>query len=151
MKDYKNVMSTMKMNDYQEQAMTTRMASCNNFAYMFLNLVGEVGELAEKTERNYFQGELKDVVLTTKAIGSLASLRAKKIRKWEDTELMQMRPQYTEEEKDLMKKECGDILWQLGGFCDYMGWTLEEVAEQNLEKLASRKARGVIDGNGDNR
>jgi hypothetical protein len=32
-----------------------------------------------------------------------------------------------------------------------MGWSLEEVAEQNLKKLASRKSRNVIDGNGDKR
>lgn len=32
-----------------------------------------------------------------------------------------------------------------------MGWNLEDVAQGNLDKLASRKARGVIDGSGDNR
>jgi hypothetical protein len=32
-----------------------------------------------------------------------------------------------------------------------MGWSLEDVAKSNLEKLASRKQRGVIDGEGDNR
>nr|CAI9751227.1 hypothetical protein WMHIBSEC_WMHIBSEC_CDS_0051 [Caudoviricetes sp.]CAI9751786.1 hypothetical protein AZFZUZMX_AZFZUZMX_CDS_0051 [Caudoviricetes sp.] len=32
-----------------------------------------------------------------------------------------------------------------------MGWKLEDVAKLNLEKLASRQQRGVIDGNGDNR
>jgi hypothetical protein len=30
-----------------------------------------------------------------------------------------------------------------------MGWSLEEVAQQNLEKLAARKQAGTIDGNGD--
>ena len=37
------------------------------------------------------------------------------------------------------------------GLCRVMGWTLEEVCQANLDKLASRKGRGVIDGNGDNR
>jgi hypothetical protein len=32
-----------------------------------------------------------------------------------------------------------------------MGWSLEDVAQMNLDKLASRKERNVIDGNGDNR
>ena len=31
------------------------------------------------------------------------------------------------------------------------GTTLEAVAQANLDKLASRKARGVIGGSGDNR
>lgn len=47
--------------------------------------------------------------------------------------------------------EAGDILWQLSGLCEVMGWRLEDVAKANLEKLASRKQRGVIDGEGDNR
>lgn len=32
-----------------------------------------------------------------------------------------------------------------------MCWTLEDVAQANLDKLASRQQRGVIDGNGDHR
>ena len=36
-------------------------------------------------------------------------------------------------------------------FNDRFGFTLEEVMQQNLDKLASRRERGVIDGNGDNR
>jgi NTP pyrophosphatase (non-canonical NTP hydrolase) len=50
-----------------------------------------------------------------------------------------------------LKKEAGDILWQLSGLCQVMGWELEDVATGNLDKLASRQRRGVIDGNGDNR
>ena len=46
--------------------------------------------------------------------------------------------------------EAGDILWQLSGLCSVMGWPLEDIAQANLDKLASRK-RNVIDGNGDNR
>ena len=36
-------------------------------------------------------------------------------------------------------------------FNDCFGLTLEEVMQQNLDKLASRRERGVIDGNGNNR
>ena len=36
-------------------------------------------------------------------------------------------------------------------FNDRYCLTLEEVMQQNLDKLASRRERGVIDGNGDNR
>jgi NTP pyrophosphatase (non-canonical NTP hydrolase) len=50
-----------------------------------------------------------------------------------------------------LMKEAGDILWQLSGLCEVMGWKLEDVAQQNLRKLASRKERGKIAGEGDNR
>lgn len=57
----------------------------------------------------------------------------------------------SDEEAELIKKEAGDVLWQLAGVCTVMGWSLDEVAEQNLAKLASRQQRGVIDGSGDMR
>lgn len=50
-----------------------------------------------------------------------------------------------------MKKEAGDILWNLSEICTLNGWTLEEIAQQNLEKLRSRKERDVVRGSGDDR
>ena len=50
-----------------------------------------------------------------------------------------------------LMKEAGDILWQLAGLCRVMGWNLDDIAQMNLKKLASRQRRGVIDGKGDNR
>ena len=47
--------------------------------------------------------------------------------------------------------EIGDILWQTAGIAKALGFSLDEIAMMNLNKLASRKERGVIDGNGDNR
>lgn len=48
-------------------------------------------------------------------------------------------------------KELGDVLWNLAALADGFGFTLEEVADTNLSKLASRMARGVISGSGDDR
>ena len=45
----------------------------------------------------------------------------------------------------------GDILWFAAGIAEVMGWTLDKIAQENIDKLASRQKRGVIDGNGDNR
>ena len=42
----------MELKEYQERAMTTCMPSSNNFSYMFLNLVGEVGEFASKVAKS---------------------------------------------------------------------------------------------------
>jgi len=53
--------------------------------------------------------------------------------------------------QDGLQKEAGDILWQLSGLCEVMGWKLDDIAMMNLQKLASRQRRGVIDGEGDNR
>jgi NTP pyrophosphatase (non-canonical NTP hydrolase) len=48
-------------------------------------------------------------------------------------------------------KELGDILWHLAAIADDQGWTLEEIATANLDKLESRALRNKITGSGDNR
>ena len=50
-----------------------------------------------------------------------------------------------------LKKEVGDVLWYLAMFADSLGLSLDEIAQENLAKLASRKARGTQIGAGDNR
>ena len=38
----------LTLNEYQKAAMTTCMPSCENFTYMTLNLMGELGEFTSK-------------------------------------------------------------------------------------------------------
>lgn len=52
--------------------------------------------------------------------------------------------------KDL-GKEIGDVLWYCAALCSELGIEMEQVAEENIEKLFSRKDRGQLQGNGDNR
>ncbi|MDP3725534.1 MAG: nucleoside triphosphate pyrophosphohydrolase family protein [Nanoarchaeota archaeon] len=56
-----------------------------------------------------------------------------------------------EETKNALMLELGDILWYVAEIATVLGVPLEEVAEANLQKLASRKEREVIGGSGDNR
>lgn len=114
----------MSLNEYQKKAMTTCMDTCFNYEYMLLNLVGEVGELCGKIAKHLRKGEaefLNDGLLLN----------------------------IDDEQLNLLKKELGDVLWQAAGVASVMDCKLEDIAKQNLEKLASRKERGVIDGNGD--
>lgn len=121
----------LTLNEYQEKAMTTCMKSSENFSYMFLNLIGEVGEFASKVAKHIRKEKAyidANNLITERGSNCLSN----------------------DEIQDL-KKEAGDVLWQLSGLCSVMGWSLEDVAQQNLDKLASRKERNVIDGSGDNR
>lgn len=113
------------------------MPSCENISYMLLNLVGEVGEFASKVAKAVRKDQVK-------------------IGWWEDGEeadennLIPTGSFYEWDLiKDELKKEAGDILWQLSGLCKVMGWDLEHVAQVNLDKLAARKKAGTIVGNGD--
>ncbi len=56
-----------------------------------------------------------------------------------------------EERKAAMSKELGDVLWYVAQLATELGLDLNEVAEQNLEKLFSRQRRGVLSGDGDDR
>lgn len=84
--------------------------------------------------------ELYAVLNLTGEVGELNSLLAKSIRDGEP-----------EGFHDLIKKELGDILWHVAAIADDVGVPLDQIAELNIEKLTSRKQRGVITGSGDNR
>lgn len=57
----------------------------------------------------------------------------------------------TDEYRDLIKKELGDVLWYIAVLSQEFDFKLEDVAQLNLEKLASREQRGVVNSDGDNR
>lgn len=50
-----------------------------------------------------------------------------------------------------VKKELGDVLWFVSGIAEFLGMSLDDVAQTNLDKLESRKQRGTIGGSGDDR
>ena len=124
----------MELNEYQKKAMATCMPSCNNFAYMSYGLVGEVGELMGKIAKHIRKEKCciskNDLRLNKDALGGV---------------------KLNESEAMALISEIGDCLWFIAGVAESMGWTLEDVGQINLQKLASRKERGVIDGDGDNR
>lgn len=55
----------------------------------------------------------------------------------------------SEEKLQLLKKELGDVLWYLAMLSTELGLDFDEVAEENIKKLASRKERDVLKGSGD--
>lgn len=123
----------MTLNEYQMQAMSTRMDTCDNYTYMAEGLVGEVGEFMGKVAKAIRKG--------------YATIEDSQLKIWED--------RCTEEEKREicigMLYELGDILWFVAGLARNMNISLETIAQMNIDKLSSRKERGVIEGDGDNR
>ena len=57
----------------------------------------------------------------------------------------------TDEDKQDLAKEMGDVLWYLSQLSHYIGKDFSDIAQMNLDKLQSRMARGTLSGNGDNR
>ena len=125
----------MTLNEYQEKAMATCMPSCDNMAYMLINLMAEVGELAGKISKPLRKGK---TIFRSNALTPMHLLDEDDLFDFED-----MRQEII--------LEAGDILWQLSGVLDVLDVTLEEAGIKNIEKLASRAKRGKIDGDGDHR
>mgnify|MGYP005855845647 FL=1 len=57
----------------------------------------------------------------------------------------------SEADKAKLVLEAGDVLWMLADLCTMLGVSLEDVAQQNLNKLAQRALRDTLHGEGDAR
>jgi NTP pyrophosphatase (non-canonical NTP hydrolase) len=58
---------------------------------------------------------------------------------------------FTEERKEAIRAEIGDVLWYCAALASDLGFNLGDIADENIAKLLSRKERGTIQGDGDNR
>lgn len=57
----------------------------------------------------------------------------------------------TEERAAAILDELGDVFWYAARIADHLEALMSAVAQANLDKLFSRKQRGVLQGSGDNR
>ncbi len=120
----------MKFDEYQKQAETTDLGFEN---------MGEVMRI-----HSYNVPEFIDKVLGLVGESGEFADKIKKI-------MRDKRGEFTDEERIAALKELGDVLWYVAEISAYLGTPMSELAKMNLEKLASRKARGTLVGAGDNR
>jgi NTP pyrophosphatase (non-canonical NTP hydrolase) len=81
--------------------------------------------------------------LTSEA-GEVAGKVKKLIRDGEDKEGFELK-------KIAIAQEIGDVLWYCAMMAREVGVPLNTIMRENLEKLHSRKARGTLQGSGDDR
>lgn len=73
--------------------------------------------------------EIHSLLGLSAEVGELLGIYQKRYQGHEDTDQHRM-------------KEAGDILWMLAEYCTSQGWTLDEVAEMNIDKLRARYPDG---------
>ncbi len=54
-------------------------------------------------------------------------------------------------DRDDMAAELGDVLWYAAVLASFLGLSLDDIAQRNLDKLADRQRRAVLGGSGDKR
>jgi len=91
--------------------------------------------------------DFKDLLHWVLGINGEAGEVAEKVKKI----IRDKNGEINDEDKQELAKEIGDVLWYLAVFADYLDVPLDNIAKQNLDKLMSRKNRGVLGGSGDNR
>lgn len=91
--------------------------------------------------------EFKDVLHWVLGLNGEAGEAAEKVKKI----IRDKQGHISDEDRKELAKELGDVLWYLAVFAHDLGFSLEDVAQHNLDKLKSRQARGVLTGSGDNR
>lgn len=111
--------------------------------YCALKLNGEAGELAEHVGK----------AMRDDGFGCTAANRSREsssgIKRWVEYE-----PGVailTEDRREHLIKEVGDVLWYVAAVARELDLTLSEVAHRGLAKIADRTERGTLGGSGDDR
>ena len=133
---------TLSLDEYQNRTQDTAVypgqGTPLGLIYTALKMNGEAGEFAEHVGK-----AIRDDRLVKLSAGYGSGKSAAFTMDGTDA--------LTPDRRALLKKEIGDVLWYAAAAARELGFTLGEIAAENLQKLADRKARGVLGGSGDNR
>jgi NTP pyrophosphatase (non-canonical NTP hydrolase) len=95
----------------------------------------------------FSEDEFKDLAHWTFGITGEAGEIAEKLKKI----IRDKQGIVSDEDKEELIKEMGDVLWYLAVLAEHLGYKFDEVGKRNITKLRSRQARNKIHGSGDNR
>lgn len=116
----------MEINEYQKMALETAVYPEEyKTIYPALGMNGEAGEVADKVKK-----VLRDFVVVRDSKGAIV---------------------LPTERREELAKEVGDVLWYVATMAYDLGYSLEEIAVMNYQKLKSRQERNKLNGSGDNR
>lgn len=103
-------------------------------------------DLADDTSAYPGKGTIMGLAYTGLGLGEAGEVQGKIKKILRDDQGVLSR-----DKAEAIAAELGDLLWYVSQTANEIGYSLSAIATGNLDKLASRKARGVIGGSGDNR
>ncbi|UCF20717.1 MAG: nucleoside triphosphate pyrophosphohydrolase family protein [Gemmatimonadota bacterium] len=95
----------------------------------------------------YGEGDIARLIYPTLKLAGEAGEFAEKVGKL----IRDKDGRVSEEDRDALRDELGDVLWYVAEVATVLDLDLDAVGRRNIEKLASRAERGVIQGSGDKR
>jgi NTP pyrophosphatase (non-canonical NTP hydrolase) len=107
----------------------------------------QINEYQNKAVETAIYGSGHAIVYPTLGLAGEAGEVADKVKKV----LRDSNGVFTVDKKREIAFELGDTLWYIAALARDLGYSLDEIAKANLDKLASRKERNMISGSGDNR
>ena len=113
----------MTLDYYQEKA-SEFIFYKGSLLYPTLGLTGESGEVAEKVKKLYRDDEINFM---------------------RDDMMDELTPEQSKE----LALELGDVLFYIAAIAGDIGYSLEEIADMNIDKLTSRQKRNKLSGSGD--
>lgn len=100
-----------------------RRGSRQGIGYVVLGFCGEAGEVANKVKK-WLRGDVYPGCVVEDSFNAM---------------------------RGFVRDEIGDVMWYLARILWHLDISMDEVLEANMKKLEDRRARGVVQGNGDNR
>jgi NTP pyrophosphatase (non-canonical NTP hydrolase) len=107
----------------------------------------KLNEYMEKAGKTAIFTKEKGLVYCTLGLTGEAGEFADKVKKI----IRDDNNELSEEKRQALAGELGDVMWYTAMLARELGTTLEEVAQNNLDKLESRRLRGKLKGSGDDR
>jgi NTP pyrophosphatase (non-canonical NTP hydrolase) len=109
--------------------------------------INDYQEECHKTDKSPERGSFMGLLYTTIAMGGEVGEFQNKVKKL----IRDADGHMSDHARKDLASELGDVLWYAATMAAHLGYTLEEVAQMNLDKLAKRLAEGKISGSGDHR
>jgi len=106
----------------------------------------EYQQQARTTMHNNLDPLMAQTILAMGVAGEAGEV----LEKWKKI-VVYKKGKVSKKDKDELAKELGDVVWYIAVMAHDLGLSFDDIMGRNVEKLKSRKARGVIAGAGDNR
>lgn len=106
-----------------------------------------LNEYQEGARRTAIYPEDKKIIYPTLGLTGEAGEVADKVKKV----IRDNQDVFSDERKHQIALELGDVMWYAASLAHDLGYSLDEVCQMNLDKLASRMQRDKLHGSGDER